>query len=169
VTLFDVGPQVEMSARFSPCGTYRYTLTRHWGPGEALVFMMLNPSTADARRDDPTIKQCVYFAKREGYDGLVVLNLYAMRTPDPRVLFAFSHDPIGPENDDYIWMLLEERVRRGLPVVAAWGAHAKPERVAQVLEYADGVDWRCLGVTKTGAPRHPLYIRHDAPLTRWAA
>lgn len=164
--------EVEKSARISSCGLYRWTLSRHWGPGEALVFVMLNPSTADADTDDPTIRRCIGFAKREGYDGIVVMNLYAFRATKPATLLTCG-DPVGLENDAYLQMLLTERVRRGLPVVAAWGANADrdPARVAEVLDLVAFVDWRCLGTTKQGAPKHPLYIKGDQPLVPypWAA
>lgn len=165
--------EIEKSARLSECGYYRYTLSRHWGPGEALMFVMLNPSIADSSIDDPTIRRCMGFARRDGYDGIVVQNLFALRSTDPSVLFAFSHDPVGPENDAYLSMTLAERVRRGLPVVAAWGAGFTgrdaprfARRVSAVQRLVPGVDWRCLGRTKAGAPRHPLYVKGDQPLDR---
>jgi hypothetical protein len=152
------------SARISDCGNYRWTLSRHWGLGQALAFVMLNPSTADADVDDPTIRRCMGFAKRDGYDGIVVMNLYALRATDPKHLLV-AGDAVGRENDPYLTMLLTERVRRGLPVVAAWGAwpDRDPGRVAEVLDLVTGVDWRCLGHSKSGAPKHPLYIKGDQP------
>lgn len=166
------------SARLSECGYYRYTLTRRWGPGEALMFVMLNPSTADASVDDPTIRRCIGFARRDGFDGIVVQNVYGLRTPDPKALYAFAHDPVGPETDAYLSMTLTERVRRGLPVVAAWGAGPGGSRqhqlrfisrVRSVRRLVPGVDWRCLGLTRAGAPRHPLYVKADQPLIPWSA
>ena len=142
---------------------YRYALSRHWGDGESQVFVMLNPSTADATLDDPTIRRCMGFARRDGYDGLVVVNLYAYRSTDPKALFT-GVDAVGPQNDDYLRLLLAERVRRGLPVIAAWGANARLDRVGAVLNLVSDVDWRCLGTTKQGAPKHPLYIKGDQPL-----
>jgi hypothetical protein len=161
--MFSVPGVVEKAARFSDCGTYRYYLSRHWGAGEALLFVMLNASTADCYDDDPTVRRCIDFARRQGYDGLGVLNLYGLRSTDPKALLT-APDPVGPDNDDYLRLSLTERVRRGLPVVAAWGVNASPDRVAQVLDLVPGVDWRCLGHTKAGAPRHPLYVRGDQPL-----
>lgn len=168
---------IERGARLSDCGNYRYTLTRHWGSGEALMFVMLNPSTADAMQDDPTIRRCISFAKRDGYDGIVVQNLYAIRSTDPKVIHGAARDPIGPETDTYLAMTLTERVRRGLPVVAAWGAGPGggrrgylrfQVRMEYVRKLVPGVDWRCLGMTKAGAPRHPLYVAGSTPLTPWA-
>lgn len=157
---------IEKSARLSECGMYRYSLSRYWGPKRGLVFVMLNPSTADASTDDPTIRRCMGFARREGNDGILVLNLYAYRATDPKALLSCT-DAVGPENDGYLSMALTEQARRGTPVVAAWGANARPDRVGQVLSLVPGVDWRCLGTTKQGAPKHPLYVRGDQPLVRY--
>jgi hypothetical protein len=165
--LFAVADGVERSARLSECGTWRYYLARHWAPkGEALAFVMLNPSTADATVDDPTIRRCIGFARRDGYAGLVVVNLFALRSTDPAALGqVLEQRAVGPDNDAYLSMLLAERVRRGLPTVAAWGAHPGIEkRIQHVRALVPGIDWRCLGTTKAGAPRHPLYVRGDQPL-----
>lgn len=163
--------QIEKSARISECGRFRYSLTRHWSDGDALVFVMLNPSTADATLDDPTIRRCVGFAKREGFAGIHVANLYAFRATDPKDLLTCG-DAVGPMNDAHLSLLLTEQVQRGNPVVAAWGSwpDRDPDRVANVLDLGGGrVDWRCLGHTKGGAPRHPLYVRGDQPLVRLCA
>jgi hypothetical protein len=154
---------VEKAARISDCGMFRYSLARYWGPKRGLVFVMLNPSIADADVDDPTIRRCMGFARRDGYDGISVLNLYAYRATDPRSLLSCP-DAVGPGNDVYLRLTLTEQARRGTPVVAAWGATAELDRVGQVLNLVPKVDWRCLGVTKQGAPRHPLYVRGDQPL-----
>lgn len=144
----------------SECGTYRYTLTRRWADGVPLRFVMLNPSTADSTLDDPTIRRCIGFAKREGYAAVIVLNLYAYRATDPKALLTCDV-PIGPDNDE----VLRTHLNRLSPVVAAWGVNARPERVQRVLSLCHGVvDWRCLGTTKDGHPRHPLYVKGDQPL-----
>lgn len=160
------------SAMISPSGSYRYGLQRRWQHGDPawFTFVMLNPSTADSTEDDPTIRRCVGFAKREGYTSLVVANLYAWRATDPRELLT-AVDPVGPDNDTYLRKLLEA-ARDDVPtrpVVAAWGANAQPARVVAFRELADriGVPLWCLGTTKRGAPRHPLYVAGDAPLVRW--
>lgn len=153
------------AAVISECGRYRYVLRRAWAVGEPLVFVMLNPSTADALLDDPTIRRCIGFAKREGASGLSVVNLYAYRSTDPRRLWTVG-DPVGPNNDD---TLLLECV--GRKVVCAWGANARADRVGDVrtLLQLCGADAWCLGTTNTGAPRHPLYIKADQPLQRYGA
>jgi hypothetical protein len=150
-------------AFISDCGTYRYALMRRWAEGWPLRFVMLNPSTADASLDDPTIRRCTGFARREGYGALIVLNLYAYRATNPKVLVTCA-DPVGPHNDTILWAHLLAAAEGPTPVVAAWGANAKRERVAHVLGLRPSVDWRCLGVTKDGQPRHPLYVRGDQPL-----
>ena len=155
--------RVQKAARLSECGRYRYWLGRIWDEADSLVFVMLNPSTADAAIDDPTIRRCMAFARREGYGGISVLNLYALRSPDPKALLT-CEDPVGPENDGYLRLTLEEQARRGHPVIAAWGTNAKRERVVDVLTLAGGVFWGCLGTTKDGHPRHPLYVRGDQPI-----
>lgn len=156
-------PTVQSGAHLSACGTYRYELLRRWGDGLSLRFVMLNPSTADATVDDPTIRRCVGFARREGFSALTVLNLYAYRSTDPKALLTCPA-PIGPVNDDVLWRHLTCARAVRTPVVAAWGTNARPERVRRVLELVPGVAWSCLGTTKEGHPRHPLYVRGDQPL-----
>lgn len=150
-------------ARISPCGQYRYELSRIWGEGPVLSFVMLNPSTADASVDDATIRRCLSFAKRDGFDGLRVVNLFAFRATDPSVM-ARAVDPVGPENDAY---LLDLFMTDGPAVVAAWGAggglHGRDVAVRRLAGMM-GVDLLCLGATQNGSPRHPLYVRADQPL-----
>lgn len=161
-------------ALLSPDGVYRYTLHRGWGArgSASAVFVMLNPSTADAHLDDPTIRRCVGFAKRLGCGGLKVVNLYAYRATSPDDMFAArraGNDIIGPENDEILWATLYVAAHHDRPVVAAWGAEADQARVAEVVSMARaaGVEFQALGVTKHGAPRHPLYLRADSELTPW--
>lgn len=158
-----------MSAIISNCGTYRYVLTRpseveHPERGTAL-FVMLNPSTADASLDDPTIRRCRGFAKSWGCAGLTVANLYALRSTDPSALWD-HHNPVGPDNDQYLRSLAMERG----DIVCAWGGNARQDRVVEVARiFMDaGARLWCLGITKDGYPRHPLYVRGDQPLLSWA-
>lgn len=158
------------TATLSDCGAYRYDLTRRWAPGPTALFVMLNPSTADADLDDPTIRRCVSFADREGCGKLAVVNLYALRSSKPAALLEHP-DPVGPRN--------AATIRRWLAgpgtqlVVAAWGAFctspaARRSGVARLhveqLAADAGRNLLCLGHTKAGAPRHPLYVRGDQPL-----
>lgn len=157
-----------MSAVLSECGSYRYLLTRPatWDVPErsAALFVMLNPSTADAEIDDPTIRRCRGFARDWSCNGLSVVNLYAFRSVSPKALWQ-HHDPVGPEAN--FW--LAEAARKHGDVVCAWGANAKPERVREVVAIFQRIRVRmfCLGITKAGAPRHPLYVKADQPLISW--
>ena len=152
-------------AVFSPERAHRYVLTRTWDTAlPAMTWVMLNPSTADAMTDDPTIRRCKAFARREGCGGISVVNLFGLRATDPRDL-TDARDPVGPANDRFIDMHAQASL-----VVAAWGAggtlHGRAREVGQRLTAA-GVPLKCLGVTRDGHPRHPLYVRSDAPLIPW--
>lgn len=116
---------------------------------------MLNPSTADATQDDPTIRRCVGFAEARSFTHLAVVNLFALRSTDPEML-AVDHDPVGPENDKWI----QEEIAKARLVVVAWGAHQfARERAAHVLKMIPAdLGPVCLGKTKAGYPRHPLYV-----------
>lgn len=161
--------QAPSYARISDDGVYRYTLGRQWVGGDGTaVFVMLNPSTADAATDDPTIRRCIGFAKTLGCGGLHVVNLYAYRATRPADLWLAT-DPVGPENDKVLRAAFLTAYGEGSPVIAAWGVNAKPSRARAVglLATSAGVGLSALGVTKAGAPRHPLYLRSDALLTPW--
>lgn len=154
------------TASLSDDGRYRYTLTRSWG-GELeqlQTFVMLNPSTADADLDDPTIRRCIRFAQRLGAPGILVVNLYAYRATQPADLWRAA-DPVGPHNDA---VLRSAMSGRGRPVIAAWGANARRDRVERFLQLARNAGGRrdlvALGVTQAGAPKHPLARgRHRIP------
>ena len=140
-------------ATISECGKYRYTLTRQWDYSKPLLcWIMLNPSMADANIDDPTIRRCIDFSTKWGYGGLYVVNLFALRSVNPAELLKV-HDPIGPENNFTIIQFLK------WPIIAAWGAWgAYKNRDKHVSELLAGADIKCLGMTKMGQPKHPLYI-----------
>ena len=152
-----------MTAEFSSCNTYRYVLTRklesHLRWVKPCLFIMLNPSTADAFQDDPTIRRCIGFARREGCTDLTVVNLFALRSTDPKKLFDHK-EPIGPLNDQKICEQIEKHWM-GL-TVAAWGAHPMALERAETLSRYDHI--KCLGKTKNGSPSHPLYLKRDAVL-----
>lgn len=155
--------EVQKWAWVSEDGLYRYSLQRTWkrfGQAGHLAFVMLNPSTADAEVDDPTIRRCMGFARSLGYDGINVLNLYAFRATKPVDLWKADEPTGGKTNDD----LLREVLRQGKarPVIAAWGANAKPDRVAEFMSWKGSEHVLALGFTKAGAPRHPLYLRADS-------
>lgn len=162
---------MEKLAEISEDGIYRYSLERWWGEKlekkNPLVFCMLNPSTADAENDDPTIRRCIGFARREGRNGIIVVNVFALRATDPKEIQACRDrggDPVGLEN----YSFLSEVAKKYKEVVLAWGAHKAKEasRAAEIF-YNYGAKTMCLGKTKHDLPRHPLYVRADQPLLRY--
>ena len=153
---------ISNSAVISDDGRYRYILLRYWSERPLMVWCMLNPSTADARQDDSTIRRCIHFASRDGFGGIHVVNLMAYRATDPQKCLI-QQDPIGSENDDY----LEKAAKMATyGVVCAWGAKAPDEIVRRGLHHL-GDDLRCLGMTKNGSPRHPLYVAGLQPFVKW--
>lgn len=156
-------PRVERGAELDPTGTWRYRLWRRWGgEGPTAVFVGLNPSTADAHVDDPTIRRCVSFAQGWGCSGLEVVNLFAYRATRPADLRR-ADDPVGPDND----RVLAEAITRGSPLIACWGLHgAWRARGAEIRTRLAG-PWQCLGKTRDGHPRHPLYLRRDTGLAAY--
>ena len=157
------------AAELSPCGTYRYTLRRRWVEGRRALWVMLNPSTADARADDPTIRRCIAFSRREGCGELAVLNLFALRATDPAELLVHP-DPTVPHNDHWFELLGREAWDEGDLIIVAWGAHRAVGSDSGVwVARRLGRPLWCLGTTKDGAPRHPLYVRRDQPLVEWRA
>jgi hypothetical protein len=153
------------SAVISECRRYRYRLTREWSAGPMLTFVMLNPSIADASVDDPTIRRCIAFAKRSGAHGLLVINLFALRATDPTKLKESEILAYGPDNYSTTRDVLRDAGRLA-PVVCAWGAHSFAGDAANAfVQHAEyhGVALFCLGKTKNGSPRHPLYVRANQP------
>lgn len=155
---------------------YRYWLRRDWGerPGATppVVWVMLNPSTADADVDDPTIRRCIGFARGWGYEAIEVVNLYAWRATNPRDLRLAADrgvDLIGPDN----LAAIREAIDAAGIVVAAWGASARTHCATlprpDVEQIADDARRRltCLGLTKGGDPRHPLYVPAAVELVGW--
>jgi hypothetical protein len=153
-------PAVRQSeAGLSPEGTYRWWLTRRWLSGPVIHWLMLNPSTADALVDDPTIRRVIGFSRRWGMGGCTITNLFALRATDPREL-ARHPEPVGQGNDAHI----ASAARESPVTVCAWGAHPMAvDRAADVLEMlrAAHTELRCLRLTKAGQPSHPLYVRAD--------
>lgn len=153
------------TADISPCGRYRYALGRRWGDGPGVVFVMLNPSTADAERDDHTIRKCMSYARRWGHYRIVVVNLFAFRATDPkdlRAAMARGEDVVGPLNDIAIRGVVAGADR----VVCAWGAapwaRARAEAVTDLIRNRKPhVTLQALAYAKNDAPVHPLYQRLD--------
>lgn len=153
-------------AWISDCGQYRYTLTRRWDHGPMAWWVMLNPSTADAMLDDPTIRRCASFSRREGAGAMTVVNLYALRATDPADL-ARHREPRGEGNLDLL-VGVSYKAREGELVVVAWGAHPMAEKGSgNVNKMFAAAGAKCLGRTKAGHPRHPLYVKGDQPLVPW--
>jgi hypothetical protein len=144
-------------AIISECGKYRYSLTRTWdGSLPVACFIGLNPSTADASKDDPTIRKCVGFARRWGCGGIEMVNLFAFRATQPSDMKKAA-DPVGPLNDLYVC----EAAARCRPLVAAWGANGgfKGRDVGLLgLLRSSGREVACLKLTRDGFPWHPLYV-----------
>lgn len=152
---------MQSGAELSPCKTYRYALWRRWSDAPPVLFVMLNPSTADASNDDPTIRRCISFARHWGHGSLLVGNLFALRSPYPQDLRAASA-PVGPDNDRW----LKQLARQSSAVVGAWGNHGsfmdRGQAVAALFP-----SMMCLGLTRLGQPRHPLYVAADTALVPW--
>lgn len=164
-----------------PDAMYRYELGRTWGTDDPrwLLWVMLNPSTGDGMTDDPTLRRVRSFTKREGYNGFVVVNLYAYRSPKPDVL-AHVDDPVGPMNwtTQDRWLADREVIAE---VVVGWGAHldnaTQPARhMLRADDIVRGFRHRCithlrapmcLGTAKGGAPLHPLMLHDDTPMIPW--
>jgi hypothetical protein len=156
------------TARLSEDGAYRFALHRIWGKSSNLLtFIMLNPSTADALVDDPTIVRCVGFARDMGHDGIVVVNLYAYRATKPSDLWLAAMPTGGKQNDETLRKALSTAETNGSPVIAAWGANAKPARVAWLLDQPGAHRLQALRVTKAGAPGHPLYLPASSRPLAW--
>lgn len=147
------------TAIFSPCGRYRYMLTRTLvEDGTGYVnFILLNPSTADAEQDDPTIRRCIGFAQDWGYSSLVATNLFAYRATSPKDMKS-QRDPVGPENDYHI---LNAHLAAD-QVILAWGNHGLHLRRAQAVIKQLSPLLYCLGTTRQGQPVHPLYQPRSA-------
>lgn len=152
---------------YSPCGTYRYALTRTWDPDQPkIAFVMLNPSTADAMRNDPTVERCERRARQMGYGAMRVVNLFAFRATKPSDLKATAA-PEGPEN---MAVLLAAADWADM-VLCAWGAHGDHMAQAAKAEAAlraAGHTLHHIGLTKHGHPRHPLYVSYAVTPALWA-
>jgi hypothetical protein len=142
------------NARFSKCKSYRYSLVRSWSEGSGkAVFIGLNPSTADQRKDDPTIKRCVGFARAWGCGSMEIVNLFAFCATKPEDLKRYAK-PIGRNNDRWIAMAISEATLS----IACWGNHG--EFMQRSDKIRDGYpELLCIGINASGAPKHPLYIK----------
>jgi hypothetical protein len=157
---------ITRTAWVDPTGCYRYYLGRQWQATQpSLAMLMLNPSRADHRVDDPTIRRCMALALGWGYGSITVVNLFAYRTAHPRELQTVV-DPIGPDNDCALISAAEQSDR----LVLAWGNwgqlyQRQTEVMALLAPYR--AKWCAIALNTTGHPRHPLYVRRDAVLQAW--
>ena len=158
---------LENDAVISDCGKYRYLLRRTWEHAKPrLLYVMLNPSTADARQDDATIRSCVRLASGLGYGSIEVVNVFAWRATKPDELLTAS-DPCGPMNE----YTVQAAIARCDVVVCAWGAWPPADQASIYLRnaiHARRPAAYCFGKTKAGAPKHPLYIKSGTPLEVFA-
>ena len=158
---------LERDAVISDCGRYRYLLRRTWDHTKprALV-IMLNPSTADAEIDDATIRSLTRLLRGHGYGSFEVVNIYGLRATDPAEL-AKADDPVGPRN----LAIVEAAIGRCDVAICAWGAHPMAH-AGTTVDIRNAIRCRrpalyCFGKTKTGAPKHPLYIKSGTALEVW--
>ena len=150
---------------YSPDMRYRYAFGRWWGGDDlasTVVWVLLNPATGDTeKRRRPTLDRCIGRSREMGATGLLIVNLFAFRHTDPAMIRS-AEDPVGPAGDDALRVL----TGAGMATVAAWGSHGswrgRSSEVGPLLS-----DPMCLGTTAGGEPRHPLYVRGDAPLVPW--
>lgn len=158
-----VGGYLECDAVISECGKYRYLLRRTWEHNKPrALFVMLNPSTADASIDDATIRSCIRLSKGLGYGSFEVVNVFGWRATKPNELLTVS-DPCGPRNEDHVRGAL---ARCDIPI-CAWGAWLHAEAASAYIRNAIRASRPasfCFGKTASGAPKHPLYIKSGTPL-----
>lgn len=165
-------PKIDRGATFSEGDgqLYRYLLWRVWDDSlPLLIFIMLNPSTADVDNNDPTVERCERRARREGFGGVFVLNLFAFRATDPKDMKAVE-DPVGRMNDYFIRSMMVKAKAQGHRIIVAWGIHGRyRDRAREVAAHAKelGVELYALGLTDRYEPRHPLYLKNDATMVRW--
>jgi hypothetical protein len=164
---------MEKFANISACGQFRYFLSRHWERSlPSLGFIMLNPSTADAEKDDATIRKCIGFAKINNFGSIFVVNLFARRTKSPKELIDWGRlescsDIVGPDNDTAIKSILCAVDK----VVVAWGAHGSTYgRGAAMLNllYEQNIVPHCLSINKDGSPAHPLMLSYSNKIERFS-
>ncbi len=161
-SLFD--DEESTGALFDDQRKYRYLLWRRWSKGPALLWIMLNPSTADETELDPTLRRCLDFTLRWGYPAMEIGNLYAYRSTEPKVLPTIP-DPVGAENHAH----LEKAIARAAKVVVGWGTNAKKDAIAPVLEIFERLDVQpyALKISVEGYPCHPLYLPKRLALIPW--
>ena len=150
------------SARISSCGRYRWTLTRTWAEGESICWVMLNPSRADHRRDDPTIRRATQFTQAWGFAGLTVVNLCPVRTPHPADCRRWAKCKDAKQTQRRNAKVVARQAKHAAMIIAAWGGNAWESDWIHAIIGVIMLDCRplreiyCLGTTKAGCPKHPL-------------
>jgi hypothetical protein len=159
------------TAIISPDEHYRYWLVRLWANDPVAVFVMLNPSTADAVDDDPTIRRCVDFANRWGCGGLIVVNLFAYRATSPRdlVMADIDSDVYGPDNELHQTNALNIAKKYNAPIICGWGKDGDVNEAGRKFYEQHSTDYhlQCLGVNSDGSPKHPLYLSAQTQPMDW--
>jgi hypothetical protein len=168
---------MQKSAVISSCGKFRYTLRRIWGDGPRLMVVMLNPSTADGSKDDPTITRLIRRCRDESFEGFIVCNLYALRATNPVELeygWAKCTDIVGPTN----MQAIRETMHECDECLVAWGAHpmaSKRDRLVLDVLYERfsnalgcGTSLWMIDQTKDGFPKHPLHVAYSRGFQRYA-
>jgi hypothetical protein len=152
-------------AYISQDGRYRYYLLREWDREKPMLMIcMLNPSTADVLTDDPTVRRCMNFARREKFGGIEIVNLFNLRTPNPEIILRHP-DPKGPQYE----LFLGDELFKSRPVLCAWGSCGFGWRVDEMVKRmrGAGAELFCLGKNKDGNPKHPLYVPNTQPMVEW--
>jgi len=150
---------MKTNALFSSDRKYRYVLTRQWDETlPVLVYVLLNPSTADETTNDPTISRCIDIARYNGFGGISVMNLFAYRATEPCDLKK-GCDPVGPDNDRFL-----KEISNDQKIVVAWGNHGSfMDRSQKVLKVLEGKNLWCVAKNASGEPKHPLYVKTATP------
>jgi len=152
------------TAIISDCGNYRYELRRIWDHSlPPVMFIGLNPSTADATKDDPTIRRCISFATAWSCGSIIMVNCYAFRATNPSEMKRAAF-PVGPLNDSTVQRMAAETAHRNGKIVAAWGAGCSQDREIVLRKLLTGREVWCLGKNKNGSPKHPLYVPSNVEL-----
>jgi hypothetical protein len=160
VTQIEMFGGIDKTATLSPDRKYRYALWRTWDKSKPYVmFIGLNPSTANETEDDPTIRRCINFARDWGFGGLCMANLFAFRATKPEDMKK-SPDPVGPENNKFLVSLSGCAGK----VIAAWGNHGDFVGRERQVKSLIAKQIHCLGKNSNGSPKHPLYLKKDTEL-----
>lgn len=149
---------LQTDAMFSPDRVHRYSLTRIWDNSFGYVALVcLNPSTADEKLDDHTIRRCVEFSRQWGFGGMHLYNIFALRSTDPQLLYTHSN-PVGEQNNEFL-----RAIPDSTPIICAWGTHGNfRDRGRNCLNFhLHKLDRWCLRKTLDGCPGHPLYLPYS--------